>query len=37
MFDGNVLKDYLIKRGVSKVGYAKINVSEFPDFNYGIS
>ncbi|MCR5026227.1 MAG: 4Fe-4S binding protein [Methanobrevibacter sp.] len=37
MFDGNVLKEYLIKRGVSKVGYTEINVSEFPDFNYGIS
>ena len=37
MFDGEVLKDYLIKKGVSKVGYAEINVGEFPDFNYGIS
>lgn len=37
MFDGNVLRQYLMKRGVSKVGYARINVSEFPQFNYGIS
>lgn len=37
MFDGDALKEHLIKRGVSKVGYAKIDVSEFPQFNYGIS
>ena len=37
MFDSNALRDYLIKRGVSKVGYAEINVDEFPDFSYGIS
>lgn len=37
MFDGNVLRQYLMKRGVSKVGYTRINVSEFPQFNYGIS
>ena len=37
MFDGNTLKDYLANRGVSKVGYAKIDVSDFPDFKYGIS
>ena len=37
MFDGDALKDYLIKRGVSKVGYTKIAVSEFPDYDYGIS
>ena len=37
MFNGVVLKKYLLNSGVSKVGYAKVNVDDFPDFKYAIS
>ena len=37
MFDGDVLKEFLINKGVSKVGYAKVNVEDFSNLNYGIA
>ena len=37
MFDGEVLKDYLIGEGISKVGFTKVNLSEFPSLDYGIA
>ena len=37
MFDGDELKKYLINEGISKVGYAQVNVEDFPNLNYGIS
>ena len=37
MFDGEVLKDYLIGEGISKVGFTKINLSEFPSLDYGVA
>lgn len=37
MFDGEVLKDYLIGEGISKVGFTKVNLSEFPSLDYGVS
>lgn len=37
MFDGDSLKDYLLGEGVSKVGYAKVDVDEFSTLNYGVS
>ena len=37
MFDGEVLKDYLIGEGISKVGFTKVNLSEFPSLDYGVA
>ena len=37
MFDGDVLKNYLIGEGVSKVGYANVDVDDFPNLNYAVS
>lgn len=37
MFDGDVLKQYLISQGISKVGYTQVNVDEFSSLNYGIA
>lgn len=37
MLNGELLKDYLINQGASKVGYAKVSIEDFPNFNYAIS
>ena len=37
MFDGDVLKQYLLSQGISKVGYTQVNVDEFSSLNYGIA
>ena len=37
MFDGDKLKKYLIDEGISKVGYTRVNVEDFPNLDYGVS
>ncbi len=37
MFDGDVLRQYLIKEGISKVGYTAVKVSEFESLPYAVS
>ena len=37
MFDGDVLRKYLIEEGVSKIGYARVDVDDFPNLNYAIA
>lgn len=37
MFDGEILKNFLINEGVSKVGYTKANVDDFSNLNYAIA
>lgn len=37
MFDGDVLRKHLMDEGVSKVGYASIDVDDFPNLNYAVS
>lgn len=37
MFDGDVLKQFLIDEGISKVGYTRVNVDDFPSLSYGIA
>ena len=36
MLNGKSLKNYLINEGVSKVGYCKVSVDDFPNLDYGI-
>lgn len=37
MFDENDLRDFLLKKGISKVGFARISCDDFSDYTYGIS
>jgi epoxyqueuosine reductase QueG len=37
MLNGELLKKYLINEGISKVGYAEVNVDDFPNYSYAIS
>ena len=37
MFDGEALKDYLIGEGISKVGFTRVSLSEFPSLDYGVA
>lgn len=37
MMDGEKLRDFLIKEGISKVGYAAVDVSEFESYPYAVS
>ncbi len=37
MLDGDILKNYLISEGVSKVGYTSVDVEDFPNMNNAIA